>query len=60
MATHFIRDSVSDTNAQEKNLELSRLIQGVWYEYEIVSIERIENPKPKPSGWEVTYNKQGA
>lgn len=51
----FQPDSVSSMNVKENNLELSHLIQGVWYEYEIVSIKRIENPKPKLSGWEMTF-----
>jgi hypothetical protein len=51
--TDFIPDK--KIKLQDKNLVLSHLINAAWFDLEIVSIKRIEQQKPAPSGWEVTF-----
>jgi hypothetical protein len=53
MKTKFIPDD--KTTPGEKNLILSQHFAGPWFNLNIVKIERINNPPPAPSGWQVFF-----
>ena len=52
----FIPDD--ETTKGKKNLVLNQHLAGSWFNFNIVKIERINNPPNSPthfSGWQVTY-----
>ena len=53
MRTDFIPDD--KTTPAEKNFILSQHFTGPWFNFNIVKIERINNPPPAHSGWQVTF-----